>query len=89
MVTVTKEIFDCNRRVRREVSNSVEKMGACLLEKFFQHITKDIAGEKFCAKPNNVINKIFECENSSNNINEFKDCLIIGVLTVFENSYHG
>ena len=63
-------------------------MGACLLGKLFQHITKATAEGKLCAKPNNVINKIFECENSSNNINEFKDCLIKRVITLFD-ELHG
>ena len=58
-------------------------MGACLLGKLFQHITKDTAERKLCAKPNNVINKIFECEMSSNNINEFNDCLVKSVITLF------
>ena len=83
MVELTKEIFDCKQQANQEVSNSIEKMGACLLGKLFLHITKDTSGYEFCAKPNYVINKIFECEMSSNNINEFNDCLVKSVITHF------
>ena len=83
VVKLTKEIFDCKQQANKEVSNSIEKMGACLLGKLFLHITKDTAGYEFCAQPNNVINKIFECEMSSNNINEFNDCIVKSVIKLF------
>ena len=58
-------------------------MGICLLEKLFQQVAKDTADERFCAKQDDAINTVFECEMSSNNINEFNDCLIKSVITLF------
>ena len=63
-------------------------MGGCLQEKLFLHtIRNDTADETFCAKPSNVINKIYECEMSSNNINELNICLIKSVITLFGELY--
>ena len=58
-------------------------MGICLLEKLFQQVAKDTADERFCAKQDDAINTVFECEMSSNNINEFNDCLVKSVITHF------
>ena len=58
-------------------------MGICLLDKLFKQVTKDTADERFCAKPDDAINRVFECEMSSNDINEFNDCLVKSVITLF------
>ena len=85
VVEVTREINNCKEQASLEVSNSIEKMGICLLEKLFQQVTKDTADKTFCAKPDDAINRVFECEMSSNNINEFNDCLVKRVITLLVN----
>ena len=81
---LTKYIFDCQKQGSQEVSYSLEKMKSCLQEKFFdtiyEHNSKDSTDEMVCAKPNDVINRIGSCKISSNNIYEFKDCLLSRLL---------
>ena len=84
---VTKDIDDCKQQASLVVSNSIEKMGGCLTDKLFLHIRKDAAHKTFCAKPINVINKLSECKMSSNSINEFNNCLIKSVVTLFKELY--
>ena len=78
---LTKYIFDCQQQGSQEVSYSLEKMKSCLQEKlFFEQIyeqySQDSTDEMVCAKQKDVLNRIQECKNSSNNIYEFKDCLL-------------
>ena len=81
---LAKYIFDCQQQGSQEDSYKLEKMKSCLQQKFFdtiyEHNSKDSTDEMVCAKPDDVINRIGSCKISSNNIYEFKDCLLSRLL---------
>ena len=82
---VTNYIFDCQQQGSQEDSYKLEKMKSCLqqifFDKIYEHNSKDSTDEMVCAKPNDVLNRIDECKISSNNIYEFKDCLLSRIWT--------